>query len=208
MWLSNQALVRPPDSPLFSIDDSGVRILQFLHLVVSPLLLVGVVAFSKQYASAYSRWGRGGVRALALGFVVVWVVELVRVALGGFGFSYVGIGAIVARHIGTLLVGFGAIGVGLDCWRTGIPSHWMGVWFALGVAVSLIGGGDGSGLYFVLPYPLENIVVMAREMFYRQLFGLEWTDTVIGEPNLYGELFGVVWIGFGYRLWRPARTGG
>lgn len=208
LWLSNRTLVPLLIDPFYSIDGSGVRVLQLLHLVVSPLLLVGVVAFYEQYASAYSRWGRGGAWALALGFVVIWLVELLRVALGGFGFSYVGIGAAVARHVGTLLVGLGAIGVGLDCWRTGTPSRWMAVWFALGVVVSLVGGGDGSGLYPILPYPLESIVVVARETYYDQLFGLVWTDTVVGEPDLYGELFGVVWIGFGYRLWRPARTGG
>lgn len=165
------------DDVIYSIDILDPFDPSILPALAVPLLILGVRGFYERYADAYSLWGRGGLWAIGLGLVGLWpfgLLEFLRIYLGisvsfglGFGAYFLAIGA-------AIFVGLGAIGVGIDSWKTGRPSKWMGVWFPLALPV--------SALVNVWAAHLNDFIWMGN--------------------HYYSGLFGLAWIGLGYYLLR------
>lgn len=144
-----------------------------LTALAVPRLILGIWGFYEQYADAYSLWGRGGMWAIGLGLLGLWPFGLLRFMRIYLGF-WVGFGAIFMAFGAAIIIGLGAVGVGIDSWKTGRPSKWLGVWFPLALPI--------SAMVNYWAAHLNDIIWMGG--------------------HYYSGLFGLAWIGLGYYLLR------
>lgn len=160
---------------VYSVEALDIVPLALVPALAPPLLVLGVRGFHERYASSYSPWGRGGLWALALGLVGLWPFALLE-------FVSVGMGAGIAIYATAIAAGgvveLGTIGVAIDCWRSGVPSRRMAVWFPPALPLSALVNYWAAHLH----------------------------DHIRMGGHYYAGLFGVAWIAVGYRLLKPAQT--
>lgn len=160
---------------LFDLDGAplDVRYYHVLFVVAVILLIAATSIFYEEYAPAYSPIGKIGILSLGLGLLLLLpfsLGEVIAQSVHRFFVYFV----LLATAV---VLGLGAIGVGIDSLRTDVPGRWFSIWFP----VTLL-----------LPFALLDIDPGI----------LDWLW--LGN-NPTAAIFGLAWIGMGVALLRTSR---
>lgn len=108
----------------------------YIPLVVAVLLVVvGIWSFHTKYAVSYSWVGRGGLWVLGLGTFGLLPYSLHPLLADSIG---TGILIMLIWRVAIVLIGIGAVGIGIDSYRTGLPTPLLGIWFPAALLVPVV----------------------------------------------------------------------